>query len=111
LGALVLWFSFDATIAKAIAFVLAVLSSFAGNHFWTYRDSRSKPLAKQLAQFAAVSMGGLCVNLLVFGTVHSKVLESLGALPALYIGQIAAVGSAMVWNFLANRLITYNDVH
>jgi putative flippase GtrA len=111
LSVLVLLLSVDRTLAKGIAFVLAVLFSFAGNYFWTYRDSRSKSLRKQLAQFTAVSIGGLGINLLVFTTVQSAASRLWGPVPALYVGQVAAVGAAMIWNFLANRLITYSDVH
>jgi putative flippase GtrA len=110
LSALVLLFSVERVLAKAIAFVLAVLASFAGNHLWTFRDSRSKPLAKQITQFACVSVGGLGVNLLVFSTVQSASARLWGQMAALYVGQVAAVGAAMIWNFLANRFITYNDV-
>jgi putative flippase GtrA len=110
LSALVLLFSVERTLAKALSFVLAVLTSFVGNYLWTYRDSRSKPVRKQLAQFACVSVGGLGINLLVFSTVHSAGSRLWGPLPALYVGQVAAVGAAMIWNFFANRFITYNDV-
>jgi len=110
LSAFVLLFSFDRTLAKALSFVLAVLASFVGNHFWTYRDSRSKPVTRKLAQFACVSVGGLGVNLLVFSIVQAAGSRLWGKLPGLYAGQVTAVGAAMVWNFFANRFITYNDV-
>ncbi len=110
LSAFVLLFSMNRILAKALSFLLAVSASFAGNYLWTYRDSRSKPIARQLAQYACVSIGGLGVNLVVFGTVQWAASGLWGRVPALYVGQVAAVGAAMFWNFVANRLITYNDV-
>src|SRR5262245_35625596 len=46
------------TLAKAASFGLAVLSNFLWNRYWTYRDSRSKPLGVQLMQFGVVSAIG-----------------------------------------------------
>lgn len=110
LSILVLGLSVDPNWAKAVSFLVAVLASFAGNYFWTYRDSRSKSLATKVVQFFAVSVGGLGINLLVFSLVQPQARSWLGEVPALYVAQVAAVGAAMVWNFLANRHITYNDV-
>jgi putative flippase GtrA len=110
LSVFALWFHIDPTVAKGLAFVIAVLASFAGNYFWTYRDSRSKPLATQLFQFGCVSIAGLVINLLVFHAAHSVALKLWNAVVALYVGEFVAVCASLVWNFLANRFITYNDV-
>ncbi len=110
LSVFVLWFSVERTLAKALSFALAVLTSFLGNHFWTYRDARSKSVARKVFQFACVSVGGLGVNLLVFRVAVSAASDIWGRVPGLYVAQAAAVAAAMSWNFLANRFITYNDV-
>jgi len=97
-------------LAKAISFTLAVISNFIWNRRWTYPESRSKPVSKQLVQFFVLNLVGLGINLLVFGFVDSLTTPWLGHVLALYAAQIAAVGVAMIWNFFANRFITYSDV-
>ena len=97
-------------LAKAISFTLAVISNFFWNRRWTYPESRSKPFGKQLLQFFSLNLIGLGINLLVFGLVDSLLTPIIGHVLALYAAQVAAVCVAMIWNFLANRFITYNDV-
>jgi len=96
--------------AKAVSFTLAVISNFVWNRRWTYPESRSKPLGKQMTQFFVLNLIGLGINLLVFSVVDSLLIPLVGLVWALYGAQIAAVGVAMFWNFAANRLVTYNDV-
>jgi putative flippase GtrA len=110
LSAFALLFSMDPTLSKAFAFALSVLASFVGNYYWTYRDSRSKPIARQLVEFSCVSIVGLGINLAVFHAVYTVVLGLWGGFRALYAGEFVAVGASLIWNFFANRLITYNDV-
>ena len=43
-------------IASAISFSVAVISNFLFNRFWTYPDSRSKPIRTQMGQFFAVNL-------------------------------------------------------
>lgn len=97
-------------LAKSISFTLAVISNFVWNRRWTYPESRSKPLGRQMAQFFVLNLIGLGINLLVFGIVDSALMPIAGSVLALYGAQVAAVGVAMTWNFGANRLVTYNDV-
>jgi putative flippase GtrA len=97
-------------VAKAISFTLAVISNFTWNRLWTYPESRSKALHKQLGQFFVLNVIGLLINLLVFGLVDNLLIPIAGSVLALYGAQICAVGVAMIWNFTSNRLITFNDV-
>ena len=97
-------------LAKGISFVLAVTSNFIWNRSWTYPESRSKPLSKQMAQFFTMNLIGLGINLGVFTIVDSLLVPLVDLKLAVAGAQIAAVGIAMFWNFTANRLVTYNDV-
>jgi putative flippase GtrA len=109
LGGLV-FLGVDRTVAKGTAFVLAVIASFLGNQFWAYRDSRSKPIGRQMLEFAGISLVGLGVNLSAFTVADRLLSPAIGSGLSLYVAHAAAVGSAMVWNFVANRLITYGDI-
>ena len=97
-------------VAKAISFMLAVISNFTWNRLWTYPESRSKPLGKQMAQFFVMNLVGLGINLVVFTLVDSVLVPVVDLKLAIAGAQVAAVGIAMFWNFAANRLVTYNDV-
>jgi len=110
LSAFVLVFGIDRLQAKAMAFAVALLSSYLGNTLWAFRESRSKSRLRQFLEFAAISIVGLGVNLSVFGFFDRMLTPSLGGMLALYGAHGAAVGVAMSWNFLANRLITYGDL-
>lgn len=112
-------------IAASISFVCAVLSNFVWNRFWTYPDSRSRPIAQQLGQFALVSLTGwtgrsiwlFLATDFVTGIVTdfvtgmginwaSDTVSQLGATVAVLMG----IFVIMIWNFLVNRFWTYNDV-
>jgi len=97
-------------LAKAISFALAVASNFLWNRRWTYPESRTKPLGQQMAQFFVLNLIGLGINLGVFALADGLLMPLVGPVLALYGAQVSAVGVAMIWNFGANRLITYNDV-
>lgn len=106
------------TYAKAFSFSLAVVSNFLWNRFWTYRDSRSKPIAVQLGQFGVVSLLGLGINLGIFSWVGNwavpRLQASMGPVVGLAVGtnvaQVCAVVVVMFWNFFINRVWTYSDV-
>ncbi|HKY38912.1 MAG TPA: GtrA family protein [Polyangiaceae bacterium] len=110
LSIMVLLLSLDRQLAKGLAFCLAVLSNFVWNRYFTYRDSRSKSVLSQVWQFALISLVGLGINLLVFGIADAALRPLFGSIEALYAAQAAAVGTALLWNFAANRIITYGDV-
>lgn len=110
LTALVFLLSSDRRLAKGLSFCLAVATTFTLNRVWAYRESRSKSMGAQLVQFLGISLVGLVINIVVFGLVDRLLHERVGSAPALYAAQVCAVGTALVWNFIANRLITYNDV-
>ncbi len=112
--------------ANTISFTTAVINNFIWNRYWTYPDSRSKPLGAQLGQFFVVNIMGWGINtgILVIlepplTALTGNLLTSLAlTLPihelAHKVGYNAAkafaTGVVMFWNFFINRLWTYNDV-
>jgi putative flippase GtrA len=106
-------------IAGTISFICAIISNFTWNRFWTYPESRSKPLAGQLGQFALVNAAGLLIRLpiLKFGEPaldHFLSTLSLTTRSHQFLSHNStlaiAVGVVMLWNFFVNRYWTYNDV-
>ncbi len=118
---LILWLtSAQASIAQAISFTAAVISNFIWNRHWTYPDSRSKPISRQLLQFFVVNLIGLLIRTQLFNWL-SKVLKqaftpilSNAPITPTWAGNNIALASAiivvMLWNFIINRYWTYNDI-
>jgi putative flippase GtrA len=49
-------FHMDLVPAGTISFISAVISNFIWNRYWTYPESRSRPIVKQLVMFFAVNI-------------------------------------------------------
>lgn len=85
--------------ANLIYYSCGIAACFTVNRSWTFRDSRSRPLAQQLGLFVAVNLGGLALS--------SAVVWA--ATPA--IGLAAAKGAAILvtfaWNFALNRMVVF----
>ena len=113
-------FGLSLVIAGTISFICAVISNFIWNRFWTYPESRSKNLARQLFQFALVNAAGLLIRLPIlrfgepaFDQLLAEGLPGTASLHQLlsHNGTLAiAVGVVMMWNFFVNRYWTYNDI-
>jgi putative flippase GtrA len=97
-------------LAVGIGFTIAVFSNFMWNRFWTFPESRSRPLGRQLVQFTAVNIVGLGINEIVVLGLHpvfSLVLPD----PAAYLAaKIVAIGIVLFWNYFVNRIWTYRGI-
>ena len=111
----------DLTVAGTVSFICAILSNFTWNRYWTYPDSRSKPVARQLIEFTVVSVAGLAIRLPILNYVEPVLEHSLEKLPFslplfgpnVYADNITlalAIVIVMFWNFFVNRYWTYRDV-
>jgi putative flippase GtrA len=103
------------------SFTAAIVSNFLWNRFWTYPDSRSKNVSKQVVQFIVVSVIGLAIRTPLFAGMERILITFLERnLPKPFfvtptfaghnIALAIAVLVVMMWNFFANRYWTYNDV-
>lgn len=108
-----------------ISFIAAILSNFTWNRYWTYPDSRSKPLLRQLVQFAIVNVIGLGIRIPTLAFLE-PVMNRLALLVVPFLQRFVpgltakfissnvtlaiAVIIVMFWNFFVNRYWTYNDV-
>jgi dolichol-phosphate mannosyltransferase len=84
------------------AFVVAVSNNFFWNRVWTFEPG-SRPAHFQAARFFAVSLASLIINLVVLELLLSG--DVVGELPA----QAIAVAVAMPFNFLGNKLWTFDS--
>jgi putative flippase GtrA len=119
--------SLKVALATGTAFTSAVASNFIWNRYWTYPDSRSRPIQQQLVQFFIVNAAGLAFRLIwvrgLFGPMGNigvdtfrwlGVVESMDNVATKQLGtniaQFFAIWIVMIWNFFVNRYWTYNDV-
>lgn len=108
--------------ASVFSFTAAITSNFIWNRFWTYSDSRSKPIHYQVVMFFVVNIIGLGIRTPIFAFLESplrSLFARLGFLPhgivtSDRLGYTFALGVAVVvvmfWNFFVNRYWTYSDV-
>lgn len=108
-------------LSNTISFTCAVVSNFIWNRYWTYPDSRSKPIRSQLGQFFVVNIAGWAINtgiLLLLegpftdfaGSMTFVATEALAHRLGYNAAKVLATGVVMFWNFFVNRFWTYNDV-
>ena len=107
--------------ASVVSFVCAVFSNFMWNRYWTYPDSRSKAMSKQIIQFFVVSFIGLGIRTPLFAWLERLFTKlTPGILPKNFfltptvvshnIALAIVIVVVMIWNFFANRHWTYNDI-
>ncbi|MCB9454891.1 MAG: GtrA family protein [Anaerolineaceae bacterium] len=121
----------NVALATSIAFLAAVVSNFIWNRYWTYPDSRSRSVRRQLVMFTFISLVGWLARTVWISVAFNPLGElmmpillpviqivrpgyvpsvtasgKLGTMVAMLIGVVVV----MFWNFIANRIWTYNDV-
>jgi putative flippase GtrA len=108
-------------IAGTISFIAAIISNFTWNRYWTYPDSRSKTISRQLFEFTIVNTAGLMIRLPILHFFEAPLYRFFKWLPlpfmifspdflAKNVTLAIAVIIVMFWNFFVNRYWTYNDV-
>jgi putative flippase GtrA len=107
-------------ISSIFSFLIAVASNFIWNRYWTYPDSRSKPIIGQLFQFIIVNVAGLGIRTIVFILIKEPLISLFETLPislplkADILGEnlslVIVVIIIMFWNFFINRFWTYSDI-
>ncbi len=112
--------SMPLVLAGTISFTCAVASNFTWNRFWTYPESRSRPLLGQLVMFFLVNLAGVAIRiptllyleppLLRLFEANLKISHTTADVYARNLTLAAAVGIVMLWNFFVNRYWTYNDI-
>jgi putative flippase GtrA len=107
------------TLAGTISFICAVTSNFLWNRYWTYPDSRSRNLTRQLGMFFLVNVAGIAIRVPILyflepplNTFFHKIDIPNGTsdLYAKNLTLAIAIGMVLLWNYYINRYWTYNDV-
>lgn len=98
------------SLAVGLGFMVAVISNFTWNRLWTFPESRTRPIATQLGQFAFINLIGLALNELIVLGLHPLFGEVLVDPPAYLAAKVIAIGVVLFWNYGANRIWTYRDI-
>jgi putative flippase GtrA len=61
--------------AQVISFTVAVVNNFLWNRYWTYPESRSKNIQKQLLQFFLINIVGILIRTLIFSPLNNAFLK------------------------------------
>lgn len=106
--------------AGSISFICAVISNFTWNRYWTYPESRSRPLLSQLGMFFAVNTAGMLIRIPILHYLEPPLLQFVedsfhttyltAEFYAKNLTLATAVGIVMLWNYFVNRYWTYNDI-
>ncbi|MCK6582871.1 MAG: GtrA family protein [Anaerolineales bacterium] len=106
--------------AGTISFICAVISNFTWNRYWTYPESRSRPILNQLVMFFIVNAAGMAIRIPTLHYLEPPILKFVeSAFRATHVSAefiaknltlAAAVGIVMMWNYFINRYWTYNDI-
>jgi putative flippase GtrA len=101
-----------AVIASPIGVFTAICSNFTWNRFWSFPESRQRPVIPQFVRYLAINLVGLLINQIIFTTVLHYAMPMLGiGFPwAENLSKAFAIGVVLFWNFVVNRLTTYRGL-
>lgn len=102
----------DQLWANPISVFCAIISNFIWNRFWSFPESRQRPLVSQFVKFAGINMIGLLINQTIFWLLSHYVMPPLGfgEWLTLNLSKATAIGLVLFWNFGVNRLTTYKGL-
>jgi len=103
-------FGLHLLVANSISFTAAVLSNFTWNRLWTFPESRERPLATQLGQFAVVNIIGLGINNVVLWVVFHLITNVIHDPWDYNLAKVTAIGIVLFWNYFVNRKWTYKGI-
>lgn len=95
------------SLYKAISFVVANVSSYFWNKYWTFDQGAKKQTKSEFLQFFAVSVIGFFINVFIASAAFKIILSSISNLNDGQIGLLgAAAGSiaGLAWNFIGYKL-------
>ncbi len=87
-------------IANSFGFILATVSNYLLNRYWTFSSGQSAQLG-QFGKFFAIALLGLALNNLLIYIFNDKLKVNF------YLSKAIAIVIVSVWNFLGNYLYTF----
>jgi putative flippase GtrA len=95
--------------AKTISVILATLTAWVGNRYWTFRHRRRASAGRELVLFAVMNAGGLLISLAILAFSHYA-LGFTSALADNLAGNVIGVGVATLFRFWAYRTLVFTEL-
>jgi dolichol-phosphate mannosyltransferase len=93
-------------LAATVATEAAILSNFAMNDHWTFRDARSRYSGvSRMIRYNAIAAGGAVISLGVLAAL------TYGAGMHYMLANVLAIGAGTVWNYVVNSRHTWSLPH
>lgn len=96
---------------KGLSFLIAVMSSFALNKYWTFNKKESDNIKKEAVGFFAVSLVGLGINLGV-DYFFVNAVSPFGSMPTRAWAQFSAMLASvagLLWNFVGYKFMVFDS--
>lgn len=87
-------------IANSCGFLLATVSNYLLNRYWTFQSTDPKAF-EQFGKFFAIAIIGLIFNNLIIYILNDKLKINF------YLSKVFAIAAVSVWNFFANYIYTF----
>ena len=87
-------------IANSCGFLLATVSNYLLNRYWTFQSTDPKAF-EQFGKFFAIAIIGLIFNNLIIYILNDKLKINF------YLSKVFAIAAVSIWNFFANYIYTF----
>ena len=87
-------------IANSCGFLLATISNYLLNRYWTFQSTDPKAF-EQFGKFFAIAIIGLIFNNLIIYILNDKFKINF------YLSKVFAIAAVSLWNFFANYIYTF----
>lgn len=97
------------SLFKGASFIVATISSYIWNKFWTFKREKTEKLTKEFIQFIVVSVIGFLINV----SIASGIFKFVAPIAGLSIEQWGIICAAMatvvsmLWNFAGYKFIVF----
>lgn len=95
-------FNMNPYLSNATGFIAAVSNNFWINKYWTFSNTNKK-LGNQFVLFLLISVIGLCLNTLCLYAFVELFLINF------YMAKAMAVLLVFIWNYFANKAVTFRN--
>lgn len=86
--------------ANSCGFLLATVSNYLLNRYWTFQSTDIKAF-EQFGKFFAIAIIGLIFNNLIIYILNEKLKINF------YLSKVFAIAAVSLWNFFANYIYTF----
>lgn len=87
-------------IANSSGFLLATISNYLLNRYWTFQSQDPKAF-EQFGKFFVIALIGLLFNNLIIYILNDKLKINF------YLSKVFAIAAVSIWNFFANYIYTF----